>query len=367
MNHSLRSRGSSAVRSNPRATARAGARRGFTLIEALVVVAVIGALTGVLFPVVGSALKSARAARCVMQERGLHAETFAWATSNNDHLPGVNTTGKPYLRFNQMALLCGDTSPTTPTSVYDWISPIMGATLNFSANRAARTAQIFEELACPESKKTNDALYGPANVPDFADFDAIQQGTGFRQISYLSPASFHLLGKRDSGGNPWAGPDGGWHYPYRGPVVTPAGYRPRTHSVGNPALKIWVADGTRYVAAPDVLDFDIHPRPQFYGSFTTSGPIYVGSTAYGQNPSQVEFPGSGERVLPRSVYPHNARLSFRHNGKIHAAYFDGHVGALNEVESRTDATPWYPTGSVFTGIRATSDALGNHAEGEVLN
>ncbi|MGP1309757.1 MAG: type II secretion system protein [Phycisphaerales bacterium] len=359
---------------SPRSRAAVRARRsfrgrGFTLIEALVVVAVLSVLTGVLVPALGSALRATRTARCMAQVKSLQQETAVWSTSNKDDLPGINTTGRPFLRFPDFTDLCGTTTQTTPTSVWDWISPVAGATHNLSANRAKRTAEIFDRLACPESAGMNDALYGPANVPDFADFDAIHRASGFRQISYLSPASFHLLGKRESGGNPWAAPSGGWHYPYSGPVITPGGYKPKMYTVGAPATKIWVADGTRYVAAPDLLDFDIHPRPQFYGSFTTSGPIYVGSTAYGQDPSQVEFAGgsaNGERALPRSVYPYNARKSFRHNGKIHAAYFDGHVGSLTEVEARTDATPWYPTGSVYTGVRATADSFANHAEGDVL-
>lgn len=330
--------------------------------------AVMSALLGVLLPVAASARAAARNAQCMAQARTLHADSMAWAASNKDNLPGVNTTGRAYLRTADSVRLCGDTSPTTPTSVFDWISPVMGASLQLSPNRAVRTRELFDRLACPESSGMNNALYGPGGVPDRADFEAILHGEGFRQVSYLSPASFHLLGKRESGGSPWSAPSGGWHYPYRGPVTTPPAYTPRLDRVGSPALKVWVADGTRYVASPSVLDFDINPRPQFFGSFTSSGPIYVGSTEYGQDPSQVEFPGgaNGERVLPRSVYPHNVRRSFRHGGKINAAYFDGHVGAMDEARARTDATPWYPSGSVYTGIRGTADSQHFHTEGEVL-
>lgn len=343
--------------------------RAFTLVELLVVVAIIGALTGLLIPALGSMRAMSRRAACATNLRELHSATMAWAASNKDHLPGINTTGQPYLRLQDSLRLTGNTSPTTPTSVFDWISPTMGDAMGFSPNRAERTAQIFDRLACPDSRRMNNALYGPTSVPDFADFDRIHRsGPGFRQISYLSPASFHLMGKRDTG-SPWTSPTGGWHYPYRGPVETPSAYKPRTYAVGAPAAKIWVADGTRYVASPTVLDFDVNPRPHFYGSFTSSGPIYVGSTAYGQDPSQVEFPGgqTAERVLPRSVYPHNARLSYRHSGSIQAMYFDGHMDTLTEKQSRTDARPWYPKGSRFTGIRATSDSLNFHTVGEELN
>lgn len=343
-------------------------RHAFTLLELLVVLAVIGALLGVMIPSIAALRAMSRRAGCIVNLREMHTASMAWAHSNQDHLPGINTTGKPYLRLQDSLLLTGDTSPTTPTSVFDWISPVLGDAMGFSPNRAERTSEIFSRLACPESRRMNNALYGPTSVPDFADFDAMhREGPGFRQISYLSPASFHLLGKRDAG-SPWTAPTGGWHYPYRGPVETPVGYKPRTYSVGSPATKIWVADGTRYVATPSILDFDVNPRPYFYGSFTSSGPIYVGSTAYGQDPSQVEFPGgqTAERVLPRSVYPHNARLSYRHSGAIQAVYFDGHVGLLSEDEARRDARPWYPKGSRYTGIRGTAASNAFHAAGEIL-
>ena len=254
-------------------------------------------------------------------------------------LPGINTSGKPYLRLQDSLQLTGNTTPNTPTSVFDWISPVLGDAMGFSPNRAERTAEIFSRLACPETRRMNNALYGPTSVPDFADFDRIhKRGQGFRQISYLSPASFHLLGKRETG-SPWTAPTGGWHYPYRGPVETPAGYKPRTYMVGSPAAKIWVADGTRYVASPSILDFDVNPRPYFYGSFTSSGPIYVGSTAYGQDPSQVEFP-SGSTAEPRAAArscTRTTRLVVRHSGGIQAMYFDGHAGLLEQDASATRA------------------------------
>jgi hypothetical protein len=48
------------------------------------------------------------------------------------------------------------------------------------------------------------------------------------------------------------------------------------------------------------------------------------------------------------------------------AYFDGHVGVLTERESKADAAPWYPSGSVYTGVRGTDESRARHAEGDRL-
>lgn len=334
--------------------------RGFTLVEALVAVAVVGTLVGVLVPSLASMRDAARDATCRATQKELFLGAMQHAIANGDRIPGVNTTGARYLTGVEAKKLLGDTSPVTPTSVFDWISPSMGASMGFSSNRAERTRQIFADLACAGVKGVNTELYGYAFLDDQADFSRVHDTEGFPQISYLSPAAFHLMGPRRSG-TPWSKR---FHYPWRGPVVTPSGYEPRLELVGAHADKIFVADGTRYLASPTVLDFDIHPRPRYFGSFTTSGPIYVGSRAYGDTPRNTEF--SDENHSNDELHGSNKALSYRHRGGINAAYFDGHVAGMSEDESKSDATPWYPRDSVFTGFRAADQTFGRHAEGDII-
>jgi len=337
----------------------AGARfgRGVTAIEVMVGVGVMGALVGITAPVVMGVRAEARSAVCMAQERTLHLGMTQYTLSNRRRLPGVNDTGLRYMgsAANHEAMT-GHTTPTTPVSTFDWVSPCLGDELGLSPNRAERTAQIFEWLACPEADHVCDALYEQPYPPDDReDFRAIQEEGRFRQISYLSPAAFHLRGP-------------GWRatqyvtYRWRGPVVPPERYTPRLDEVGNPSAKIWVADGTRYLTLGGVLDFDVNPVPQFFGSFLTSGPIYEASTAYGRRPNRPQF--SAE--TPRAVHEDNWTLSFRHAGGINAVYFDGSARAVSREESYTDAAPWYPRGSVFTGHSATAESLDRYAEGEVL-
>ncbi|MEC9372605.1 MAG: hypothetical protein VYC34_02130, partial [Planctomycetota bacterium] len=111
-------------------------------------------------------------------------------------------------------------------------------------------------------------------------------------------------------------------------------------------------------------DFDVTPNPRYYGSFTSSTPIYDGSTAYGRtHHTTFEF-SEGRASSP--TYPRNRDLSYRHDKRMNVIYFDGHVDQLKEHESKRDASRWYPGGSVFTGVRATAESLEKHQEGEIL-
>lgn len=334
--------------------------RGFTLIELLVVCAVVAALTGVLVPSLGGARAAAREAACKANQRRLHLAMMASATSSDGRIPGVNTTNAQYLRPLAAQALLGDTSASAPTTTMDWISPILGADLNLSVNRAERTRQIFDVLGCPSARRENDLVWGVAGDSD--DFNSVLGRDGYPQVSYLSPAAFHLAGHGYRGGDArfvtW-----GW----QGPAVPPRDYLPRLDRVGPPSMKVFVADGCRYLAAPNRLDFDMNPNPQYFSSFLTGSPIYVASREYGGAAQNAQFPGEHQSVQSAgSIYPHNARLSYRHKGGMVAVCFDGSAGKMSEADSKADATPWYPADSEFTGVRATPGALSRHRAGDIL-
>ncbi|HTY94511.1 MAG TPA: hypothetical protein VMC02_11520, partial [Steroidobacteraceae bacterium] len=55
-------------------------------------------------------------------------------------------------------------------------------------------------------------------------------------------------------------------------------FLPMITRIGTPARKIFAADGTRYVDASTLLDYDPTPVPQYFGSFTSSGAWWAGDT-----------------------------------------------------------------------------------------
>lgn len=335
-----------------------GLRGGFTLVEIVVGVAIISTLMGLMLPAVGAARHAARRAACAATQERLYQATMAYSLSDDGWLPGVNRTGLKYRASIQATQsLEGDTTPGTPTTTYDWISPVIGFDVGLSANRARRTKQIFEDLGCLEAQRPNDQTFGYSNDLT-SDFVPLLKSEGIGQISYLAPAPFQLAGPA------WS-PTQYERFGWTGPATPPPRYLPRLENIGKqPATKVFVADGTRYLSAGNVLDFDVSPNPDYYGSFTSSTPIYAGSTAYGSGPA-----GPGFDVSPGGLGADATRrkLSYRHAGGLNVIYFDGHYGTMTEDESKTNAAPWCPSGSTFTGVYATEQSLGRHQVGAILN
>jgi prepilin-type processing-associated H-X9-DG protein len=168
-------------------------------------------------------------------------------------------------------------------------------------------------------------------------------------VSYLAPASFHrypnptaAAAHIKNGFTPNCTPAG-----QQNPVAVNPGYEPRLDLIGTQASnKVFAADGTRYYDSDGTLDFDISPAAYTFSSFADSGPIFNGSTAYGQ-----QGPGA----------PNNLKLTYRHSGEvINVVYFDGHARSMKQKESWTDATPWYPGRSLFNGVNATPESGNFH-------
>lgn len=320
-----------APRTPPR---RAG---GFTLIELLVVISIISLLLGILLPSVGGALREAQSLTCAANQRGMTQNMLAWSGSNSDAIPGINTSGLELsnTRPNQ-AVQVASRSGTSPTQPFDWISPSMGEDLN--STRVDRFWGIMRDLRCPV-QKLQAPLFGGASDPGVQE--AVQyMARGEEQPyapSYLMPVVWQYGGHVD---NVAAGDLGqerilSHAYPshYRATANPPKSYNPNVNRVGEPAMKIAHADGFRYlVAGVGNADVDVSVLPSQFGAFTSSGGVFNRETAYGS--------------LYDPPLKRNILLSYRHNAKINAAFWDGHVSPLREFESR-DPKLWYPSGSTL--------------------
>jgi prepilin-type N-terminal cleavage/methylation domain-containing protein len=337
----------------------------FTLIELLVVVAVIAILMSVLLPALGAARGVAQKIGGASIQRQLNIAQQDYASHNDYKYAGPNTSGLVHQGFNfnngfsyNYEGLLGYSTGSDPVSTYDWISPSIGLSMQFSANRAERHADIFNDLACPAATRKNDTVYNN-DFDDANDFDRVLLREGFTQISFLSPVYFHLFPTdvvdQDLIRHPWARlPDGrpvavgiGESENWRTVDQAPD-FRPRLDRIRQPSAKILIADGNRYYTDDDILDFDANPAPGSFGSFTTSGPIFDGSTSYGRNGSGGAAAADGRQLS----------LSVRHDGgnAINTSRFDGSSATMTTDEMYSDPRPWYPSGTIWRGGSATEEA-----------
>lgn len=348
---------------------------GFTLIELLVVVAVIAILVSVLLPALQSARGIAQKIGGANIQRQMVLGQIAYASDNDGIWAGPSDPNSgagmlvQYGGRGNIDRYAGNTSGTTPTSTHDWISPTLGAELDFDTNRAKRTQDIFNNLACPSASRIADTIYTQGSAsPDEQDFRDVISSSPFNQVSFLSPAVFHLYpaGSGDTQALRAQGEQlarqgfrsqsvfgelfnanlnnlGGSYRVTASTATNPNGYRPRLDRVRNQSVKVFVADGNRYLDTPGGLDFDISPSPGIYGSFLGGSPMFSGSTAYGRD----ESPSNGQNVF----------LSIRHGGntQMNVTRFDGSGSTITTDTLWADPTPWHPSGSVFNARGRTTD------------
>jgi prepilin-type processing-associated H-X9-DG protein len=228
-----------------------------------------------------------------------------------------------------------DKAESTPVTSHDWVSPTVGTSAGFSANRAQRMFQIHDKFSCPAA--INEAtLYVTQNPLDRSEFDQELLRRPFRQMSYFAPRSFHVYPSAIAASrHRYNGSSLPYEFPT--PVQVNNNYVPRLDMVGfQPGAKVAVADGTRYF--DPVIDVQIDTAPSLVGgSFLDPGPMFHRSRAFGR----------GE---PTS-FPENVQLSMRHGAgtTINAGFFDGHVGIIKKERIYEDPVPWFPSGSTFTG------------------
>ena len=358
-------------------TSRRVVQPGFTLIELLVVVAIIALLVSILLPSLRGARESARAIVCGQKLRDFGNGVNIYFTENKDWLPGVNTTGiqLEYLRHDSFVPNLYE--PAMPVQTWDWLTPLLAVQMELPPVRADKFKMLMEDFRCA-SQSYNAVPYPESSAIDEDKFDDLV----LPAVSYLMPVHFQYLGQHQTGTS--FGTYKGMPFAKFYGKVAPASwevvvddYWPRIDWVGQPADKIFVADGTRFLAASGLLDYDFDLRPNWFGTFTTSGAWWCGSTAYGVRNGSPNW--DGDAVGAGSAPPgqgENMGLSYRHssfagtisgdchdnNGTIEAVFYDGHVERMRDKQSR-EVGLWYPKGAI---VQEPGEGMTTLPEGFVI-
>lgn len=318
----------------PRAHARSNTRRqtdqsqAFTLIELLVVIAVIAVLIGVLLPALRGARGSGRMVVCMANERSVAMAQAAYEASNKGWLVGPNTSGSD---LNQGRSYVDGNS--TPCQDWDFVSPLLGDSLRLPTDQVGKFEQIcMLKFRCPSNiVRYTNRFSGPTLAIE-------TKGEQPFTLSYMTPAYFQMY------------PTGITTVSSRSvesvgagePVDIPKGYAPRSDKVGTlPSKKIVSFEGARYYnTASGTFDYTtdtnttgLSGTPQ--GNFNSRGSGFRGSG----EPYEREVPGGAAKAVLK-------RVSLRHDGKMTAGMFDGHVELMDNVES-SKPSYYVPSGTIL--------------------
>lgn len=328
-------------------------RRAFTVIELGALVVVGGSLSAVMAPIGNQVQKANLDTQSQWVHHDLARRQFVYMGDHDGAFTGPNTSGAdwnkvllPGFANKGIETLEFDTAGGNPTSMGDWVTPLVGDAYGFSANRALRTQQKFDVVGDPTADRMVDFLFVGDEPSDVGQFETVFKELGYRQRSFLQMRSFSHFSMEHSQFNFVIDSVNDIGFIERYSVqsenelaLSPEGYTPNIANVGvQLSNKVMFADGTRFYTDDRGLDMSVDTLSFQFPEDSDSGPIMNISPAYGRNavwsPSQA-----------------NLDLSFRKKGGqgMYVTMFDGSLQFLTREEAWTDPTPWYPSGSVWQG------------------
>lgn len=298
-------------------------RRGFTRIELLLLITSLCVLLAMGVPfVVEDNLRVVGTWECANRLRVIAETAINYAIENNDWIIGSPSGSGAYLQGQPTAF-------GTAVQTWDFMGPML----------------LRWEPDAP--------LPGPGDVNGVVDrFNTIRSHSGF-----LDPANgfqaLHFSGP-DAGIGPmisynttrnqlWRDTDA----PANGDLFLPTGWRPSVSLIGNPANKVFCADGARFSSATISPDYDLSVDTGFGGAFADDAPY----SAFTHSWDRSWAPGNGGRsgIDPR-IYAYRHSIGQPPPGaaadafKMNLAFYDGHVERQGDLQS-SDPQQWLPSGS----------------------
>ncbi len=322
-------------------------KKGFTLIELLVVISIIALLVAILMPALGKAREQARKAVCMVNTRSCGTAMATYTSSNDDWLPGPNTSG---MWYHQQKLL-GNSGPgvypatlssTTPIQNVDWMSPIFGKELGLHNDPGKRYMQLSNtDLSCPSNRTYYDGTY-----PSGSTFLTQDDLSRTKITSYSACLGFQVY--FESTADQSNRVRGVTTDTISSQMLVPKNYSPRLTSVGRQSEKIFVVEGARYVA-PSSGGYQITLNNLSWqddgGNYMLYGPA---------TPHMTGDPYKYENPADPQIVSGTEKFAYRHNNQLCVIYFDGHSEALGLKEALNVRLYW-PKGSMVRNATYTWD------------
>ncbi len=300
-------------------------RPGFTRIELLLMITALCVLLAMGIPVREGSFRLNLNAACANNLRVISKTALEYAFENDDWIIGSPAGSGAYLLGEPQAF-----GPAVQT--WDFMGPMLhrwepDAPLPEPGGDLNRVIKRFNKI------RSHDRFLCPANGFEATHFAGPNAGTG-PMISYNTTRNQLWLESDVPAGNS---------------LSLPPGWRPSVSRVGNPANKVFCADGARFSTTMIAPDYDLSVDTGFGGAFADDAPYSTFNRSWDRSLA----PGNGGRDgIDARIYAYRHSIGQPMDGagpgafRMNLVFHDGHVETQSDLKS-TDPQQWLPSGAVL--------------------